>query len=234
MRFRAWAGSVLVVMWSLGASSQVEASRLTMGHLEDAGSGIVWDGDSDVRTMNQNQSETFSGQIFDPNALGINVSLTSDLNNEVNIFLRLVITPDLRNDPDFDPPLSWQTLAEAMLGGIGSDLQESDFEPPSAGERRIVAMTLDFPQINAVGPVGILPAQRDALSTLLTSFSDLDFYVGILAVNNGSLSDNTFITFDVATGSPPAPPASVPEPSTALLLGVGAVGMIGRRFRKRA
>ncbi len=230
MRFRAWAGSVLVVIWSLSASSQAEAALLEMGEFN--GSGIVWDGDSDVRTSNIFAAELSTITFGDPTNLGINVTLTGD--DAATVALRLVLTPDLSGG--FVPPSTWATVhdvAVPRLNGEFTDILPSDI-PPSVDEPR-VALTLDFTVLGA-GSIGLSSDQQGSLSTLLSTYPTTNFYVGILAeIQGGSLAQGAHITFDVPTGSrPPTPPASVPEPSTALLLGVGAVGMIGRRLRKRA
>ena len=232
MRFRAWAGSVLVVMWSLSASSQAEASLLTMGEFE--GSGIVWDGDSDVRTSN-----IFGAGLTavpgDPTGMGIDVSLTGD--TSVDILLRLVFTPDLSGtDPStFDFPSDWRTLEDVSPSSLQNEFFEmSTGTLPSTEGLPIVALTFDF-NVSGPGRIGFGSGREAALTTLLSTYDDLDFYVGILAsIRNNSMAPDARITFDVNGGTTTPPPASVPEPSTALLLGVGAVGMIGRRLRKRA
>ena len=229
MRFRAWAGSVLVVMWSLGASSQVEASFLTMGHIE--GSGIVWDGDSDVRTSNIFGGNLTSITSGDPTNLEIGVTLTGD--NEANIFLRLLFTADLSGG--FVPPPTWTTLNDASTPNLLGEFNELSSGQQASGDSPLVALSMDFNLLGVGnGPIALSSTQQGSLNTLLSTYPQTNFYVGILAeIQGNSMPEGALITFNVTTGSPP-PPASVPEPSTALLLGVGAVGMIGRRFRKRA
>jgi PEP-CTERM putative exosortase interaction domain len=207
-----------------------------MGAIE--GSGIVWDGDSEVRTSNIFQ-DTELTRLFDPAALAINVTLTGD--DAVDILLRLIVTPDLTNASGFVPPSDWYTLDGAAPDALDGEFNEVDSgNAASAGDLAVVARFLDF-NVTGSGLINVGSADKAALSALLADYSGLSFYLGIAAVIRpetladgtivGSMAPGALITFDVSTGLPPTP-QPVPEPSTILLLGTGAMTVLGRRFRR--
>jgi hypothetical protein len=150
----------------------------------------------------------------------------------------LLITADVTNLSESQRenlPTSWRTLAAATGDlNLNGEFEELDtFEPSNNADVRIVAMSVDF-LVTENGSFALNASQQANLASILTNFSQLGFYVGIMGeIRNNSMADGSHITFTTTSvTTPPPTPQPVPEPSSMLLLGTGVMALVGRRFRR--
>jgi PEP-CTERM motif-containing protein len=207
-------------------STPVSASFLRVGEFD--GGSIVWDGDSEVRTMNLNGTNLTTIIFGDPSELYVQATLINDLDGLIGVHpLRLILS-----SADATENAAWLTLAEVQA--ISPALKTYDVTASADLDRRVVAFYADLTSLGSL-QYGLTADQQTALDLLLASFPTQSFKIGLGVRLGTSLTagcdpfdfdcERAQARFDVLA-------RDAPEPATLTLIAAGLAGIAIRRRRK--
>jgi PEP-CTERM motif-containing protein len=201
------------------------ASFLRVGEFD--GGTIVWDGDSEVRTMNLNGTSLTTIMFGDPSELYVQATLFNDLDGLISGTPKLILS-----SADGTEAAAWQTLAEVQAA---FNLKPYDPNSNNDLDRHVVGFSAALTPLGSL-QYGLTSSQQDALDALLAAFPTQSFKIGIGIRLGTSLSagcdpfdfecTRAQARFDVLASD------AVPEPATLTLFAAGFAAAAVKRRRR--